>query len=533
MGMFLNRGITEFEQVVHSPIYVDKTDMIDFLNKAVYTEQRYLCVSRPRRFGKSITANMIAAYYEKGKDSSFLFENRKLAKKNPTNWKKYKNQFDVIRIDVAGVRSRYESAEETMDVIERGLVKDLKSAYPMVPIDETDKVAEVLDRINQQTAASFVIIIDEWDSFFRDEKGNTKIQKRYIQFLRSLFKDNASKKFLALAYITGILPIKRYNSESALNNFYEYTMISPKQLAPFIGFTDEEVAELCKQYQMDFQEAKKWYDGYYFKNAGHLYSPNSIVQAMLGQTYENFWSQTVAYNSLLTYITMNFDGLKDDIIMMLGGERVPVKVRTFQNDMVNFRNKHDVLTVLIHLGYLAYDMEKEETWIPNQEIRLCFEDNLEETGWSEVIESIENSEELLRATLEKDEEEVAYQIDLCHSKNTSILKYNNENALSCVLTLAYYTARKDYMIIREFPSGYGFAELVFLPKKQSEKPAMIIELKWKKDAKTALTQIKEQKYLQALEGYHGKVLLVGINYEKVRRGEQPKKHTCVIEEVEI
>lgn len=562
MGMFLNRGTEEFECVLDSEIYIDKTDMISFFNRILRTEQRYACVSRPRRFGKSITANMIAAYYEKGSDSRSLFEGRKLSRLvsdekdfhvmeekqleespwkerkdefTPYDWEKNLNKYDVIRIDVAGVRSAYETPEETLDFIIEKVCEELKEAFPDVDCNRYHEIGNVLAEINDKKGTKFIIIIDEWDTFFRDEKANQALQTRYINLLRSLFKDNRSKKFTALAYITGILPIKKYNSESALNNFIEYTMITPDRLEPYIGFREEEVKELCEQYGMDFEQARAWYDGYYFERVGHIYSPNSIVRAMLSHRYDNYWSQTVAFNSLRTYITMNFDGLKDSIVAMLGNAKVPVEVSFFQNDMVNFQSKDDVLTVLIHLGYLAYDKETESAYIPNYEVRQIFEKNIEQTGWQDIIDRISDSENLLEATINREADVVAQAVEACHMENVSILKYNDENALSCVITLAYYTARKNYAVIREFPTGKGFADLVFIPKPGVEAPAMIIELKWNDTADTAIRQIKENRYasgIKELKGYKGKLLLVGISYEKAKRGEKSKEHDCVIEEVE-
>ena len=530
--MFLNRGNQEFDYVVNSEIYIDKTEMITFFNKKINTEQRYISVSRPRRFGKSITANMIAAYFEKGCDSRYLFENRKLGETK--NWDQNLNKYDVIRIDLADIRSRYDSPEETLDLIENQLIKDIMEVYPQCKIEENDKVATVLDKVNEQTGNQFIVIIDEWDCLYRDDKNNTKVQERYINLLRGLFKGNSAKKFLALGYITGILPIKKYNSESALNNFYEYTMLQPGKLAQYIGFTEDEVKNLCEEYDMDYGQAMEWYDGYSFRRVHHICGPNSVVKAMLEEEYANYWSQTVAYSSLLSYINMNFDGLKDAIKVMLGGQRVKVSVIGYENDMVSFKDKDDVLTVLIHLGYLAYDSEKEEAYIPNKEVRQIFEQTMKSTGWQELVTTLEHSEELLRATMAGDAEEVARQIDYSHSVNTSILNYNNENALASCIMLSYYTARKEYRIIREYPTGYGFADLVFLPKEgvsYEDYPAMVIELKWKKDAKTAITQIKENQYCDSLKDYKGKLLLVGISYEKSKDSKETnKKHTCVIEE---
>lgn len=263
-------------------------------------------------------------------------------------------------------------------------------------------------------------------------------------------------------------------------------MLEPLDLAKYIGFTEEEVHALCDKYDMDYEQAMEWYDGYSFDGASHICGPNSIVRAMFHRKYNNYWSQTVAYNSLAGYITMNFDGLKDDIKMMMGGLHVKVKVRGYQNDMTSFKNKDDVLTVLIHLGYLAFDSEKSEAYIPNKEVRMCFEDTLDATCWDELVETLDNSERLLEATIAGDSEEVAAQIDECHMKIV-------------------------------------------------DKPAMIIELKWKKNAGTSIKQIKDKKYVAGLEGYHGKVLLVGISYDKLMRGETDKikEHSCSIEEIEM
>jgi hypothetical protein len=529
MGIFLNRGNEEFASVANGSVYVDKTDMISFFNDVINTEQRYVCVSRPRRFGKSITANMIAAYFEKGCDSRPLFQGRKLSEAE--DWDKNLNKYDVIRIDLADIRARRNTPEEALEYIDKCIVKELDEAYPSIVDCTTDGIADALALINDKTGAKFVIIIDEWDCLFRDDKNNTKVQERYINLLRGLFKGNSSKKFAVLAYITGILPIKKYSSESALNNFYEYTMTSPKQLAKYIGFTEDEVRSLCVKYKMDFEEVMGWYDGYSFRNAPHLCGPNSVVKAMLGGQCENYWSQTVAYSSLVTYITMNFDGLRDAIVDMLVGHRVKVNILGYENDMTSFKNKDDVLTALIHLGYVAFDTETSEIYIPNWEVRQIFERTLEDTGWDDVIRAVDQSEHLLAATIAGDAEEVAECIDACHSGNTSILNYNDENALASCIALAYYTARREYSIIREMPAGYGFADMLFVPKKGVDKPAMIVELKWYDKSETAIAQIKNKKYCQALGGYKGEVLLVGISYEK--KGKNSKQHKCVIERTEI
>lgn len=560
MGMFLNRGSEGFQRTLNSEIYVDKTDMISFCNKMINTEQSCLSVSRPRRFGKSITANMLAAYYETGIDSAPLFEGRKLSRlmqstKNgkiiekscleensisnskkewiPYDWKVHMNRYQVIRMDIADVVTEQGTPEKALDFIEATIKLELNQKFPGIFNWEKDGLVTALFRIYDAIKEQFVIIIDEWDYFFRDERSSEEVQRHYIDLLRGLFKGDRSRSFLALGYITGILPIKKYNSESALNNFNEYTMTSPERLAEYVGFSESEVKKLCEIYQADYEKLKEWYDGYSFFRGKHIYGPNSVVKAISSGEYKSYWSQTVAFNSLTRYITMNFDGLKDSITALLGGSRQAVEIGSYENDMSSFKNKDDILTALIHLGYLAYDENTQEVYIPNKEVRYSFERAIMQTGWDDLISCIRNSEELLAATLDGDEKEVAAAIEDCHMKNTSIIKYNDENSLSCVLTLAYYSAKKDYVITRELPAGRGFADLVFLPKQGVDSPALVMELKWNEDADTAIRQIKDNHYPEALYGYHGKVLLVGISYEKRKRFEGYKKHTCRIEKIKI
>jgi hypothetical protein len=301
-------------------------------------------------------------------------------------------------------------------------------------------------------------------------------------------------------------------------------MTDPRQLAKFIGFTEDEVKALCDEYQMEFQEAKSWYDGYKFRNAEHIYNPMSVVKAMLFDEYQSYWTRTETYEALKIYIDMNYDGLKEDVVSLLGGENRKVNVSRFENDMTTFHSKDDILALLVHLGYLAYDKQQKEVFIPNYEVREEFVNAMDGSKWSEVVKSLRLSEELLEATWRMDGEVVAAGIDTVHQEMTSVLNYNNENALSCVINLAYYSARQMYTVFREFPTGKGFADVVFLPRNNTDKPAMVVELKWDKSAEGAIKQIKEKEYGKVFENYTGEVLLVGINYDK-----ESKTHTCIIE----
>ena len=353
-------------------------------------------------------------------------------------------------------------------------------------------------------------------------------QKKYLDFLRAWLKD---KEYVALAYMTGILPIKKYGSHSALNMFTEYSMTDPGELAEYFGFTGQEVAQLCQKYEMDFDEAKAWYDGYGLvahRQSGDqyysMYSPKSVVEAMLRHKFGTYWNQTETYEALKIYIQMNMDGLQDSVVRMLAGEAVYVNIGTFSNDMTTFATKDDVLTLLVHLGYLTYNSTNGTVEIPNKEVSKEYVNAISTMSWHGVADSVEASRRLLDALWKMDADTVAAGIDKAHEE-ISILQYNDENSLSCTVSLAFYFAREYYAIVRELPSGKGFTDICMIPRKHHlDKPAIIIELKWDKGADAALAQIKEKQYGNALKDYHGNLLLVGINYDK-----STKKHECVIE----
>lgn len=377
------------------------------------------------------------------------------------------------------------------------------------------------------TNIPFVIIIDEWDCIIRNSHDENLIHK-YLQFLHSLFKSEESKSFLALAYITGILPIKKIKDESALNNFREYTMLKSKPITEYYGFTEDEVKNLCKQYDMDFDSTKAWYNGYLIDGM-HMYNPNSVSMAMDRQDFDSYWKNTSSFASINTFITMNYAGLKDDIMAMLAGGMVRVNTNTFKNDFSTIASKDDALTALIHLGYLGYDSDRKKAFIPNYEVATAFEAALQTGEWSDIARAISTCDELLDETIEGNAERVAELIELAHDTYTSVLKYNDENSLSCVLTMAYFTAPAYYNIIREMPAGKGFADFAFIPRANAgHRPAMIVELKYNQSVDTALQQIKANRYHGALADYSDRILLVGINYDS--EGKDKKHHSCTIEE---
>ena len=417
---------------------------------------------------------------------------------------------------------------KVVSYIQEQVIAELKTEYPECVLDTDISLPSVLAKINALTKEQFIIIIDEWDCLFREDKNNEKLQKEYINLLRGLFKGTPLGAFLKLAYITGILPIKKYGTQSALNNFREHTMVSPRQMAEYVGFTETEVKNLCEAHDLSFKEMQRWYDGYYFDKTGHVYSPNSVIEAVDNREFGNYWSRTETYESLKTYIAMDFKGLRQLIVDMLGGSGCSIDVESFQNDITSFYSADDVITLLIHMGYLAYDNKTKKVFIPNEEVRSVFLRAVKNDGWNDVIKAVNKSEALLQATLAVDEKTVAQMIQEVHMQNVSSLVYNNEISLSSVIALAYYSACKDYTLIREMPTGSGFADMVFLPKRSSLNPALILELKWDKTARGAISQIKNKKYVSALQEYKGNILLVGISYEK-----KSKKHQCRIEKYEI
>ncbi len=392
MGMFVNPDNSAFQRALNSKIYVDKTGLLEELNAFIDTEQCCVCNSRPRRFGKSITANMLTAYYSRGCDSRELFAGKKISETR--QFEEHLNKYDVIHLDVQWFYMDCDCAENVVSHITRSVLSELKEEFPEVDFAESFSLGGMLARINQTTGRKFMIIMDEWDVLIRDEATNTVVQKEYINFLCSLFKGTEPTRFLHLAYLTGILPIKKVKTQSALNNFYEFSMLGAKTMAPYIGFTENEVKELCVKCGQDFEKIRCWYDGYLLEGL-HVYNPNAVINLMLWGRFQSYWSQTGTYESILPLINMNFDGLRTVIIEMLSGASVKVKTTSFQNDMVSFKNKNDVLTALIHLGYLAYNQDKETAFIPNEEIRIEFEEALEETRWHELICFQKESKELL------------------------------------------------------------------------------------------------------------------------------------------
>lgn len=465
MGIYLNPDNIDFKEALNSEIYVDKTGLIALTNKVIRTEQKYVCVSRPRQFGKSVTANMLTAYYSRGCDSGEMFQDYKISASK--SFREHLNQYHVIRINMAEF-SHIEEIGLMVGELEKALLFDITEEFTEVKFFDSTNLVRTLKDVYARTKIPFIFIIDEWDCIFREHKEDIKAQSLYLDFLRNIMKNQS---YIALAYMTGILPIKKYGAHSALNMFTEVSMTDPREYGEFTGFTEPEVMALCERYHMPFEEVKQWYDGYHLMGTP-IYNPRSVVMSLTGGYFNNYWTSTETSEALKVYISMDFDGLNQMVTRLIAGE---------------------------------------------------FINSIEDGGWEHVIKSIKSSRELLDATLRGEADLVAESIADCHRENTSVLKYNDENSLACVICLAYYAAREKYEMWRELPAGEGFADMVFLPRKNVNLPAILVELKRDKSAGAAIEQIERKHYPDKLKKYSGEIFLVGINYDL-----KEKIHTCEI-----
>ena len=479
MGIYLNPGNIGF-RTVRRTTYVDKTGLIAEINRRIGSMEKLVCISRPRRFGKSFAAKMLCAYYDHSCDSAELFDDLDIAR--DASYREHLNQYDVIYLDITSFMSGI-LQEEILQTITKDVQKDIQKAYPDVAVEDT--LANTLVNVVESTGRQFVMIIDEWDALIRDSDISAALQKDYLQFLRQLFKNSqTTDKVFAAAYMTGILPIRKDGTQSAVSEFREYNMLAPKKFQSYVGFTEDEVKVLCRENAVDFSMMKKWYDGY------------------------------------------SFDVEKSVTPKLLAGIDIPVNVRKFQNDLRSFRSADDVLTLLIHFGYLNYDAETETVRIPNEEIRDEFADMVRDVTHTETIRRVQESDRLIADTIAGDESAVAEQLEKIHREECAPILYNNEQALRSVVKLAYFAYRDYYMKMEEIPSGTGIADIVYLPRPAIGVPALVIELKWNETAEGAIAQIKNRHYPDILKNYASEILLIGISYDK---NDKEKKHSCRIE----
>ena len=525
MGVYLNPSNVNFGMTLAADIYVDKTMLISELNKFIDCGNQYICVSRPRRFGKTIATNMLCAYYSKGCDSREMFDKMKISKAD--NYEKYINKLNFIAIDVASEYQNARNKERMLDKFTAFVKGEFVRQFPNIDFSFCESIADCILLVYSITNERFVIILDEYDCLVRDQYG-THLFADYLEFLNGLFKSNTLKPAIALAYITGILPVVRDRVQSKLNNFEEYTILNAYNLAEFVGFTEEEVKPLCQQYNVDFLKCKSEYDGY-TQNGYEIYNPESVVKCMLKGEFGNFWGKTSTYTVITDRLKHNYKGMKDDVIKMIAGEEIKVNVTSYMNTMTDFVTKDDVFTYLIHLGYLAYNNVDGTCRIPNFEVRkewynaMAAMDDYEKTD-----EIIKASEELMQQTLLKNADAVANALNESHIHVTSNRNYNNEDALASAIYIAYVHALNNYQIYKEVTAGKGFADLVFVPIHDDGKfQPIIIELKHNQSTGKALEQIQNKEYFRLLDSYKGKVLFVGINYDK-----ETKQHQCEITEWE-
>ncbi len=526
MGTYLNPGNKGFQKILHSE-YVDKTGLIAVINQAIGTTGMLTCISRPRRFGKSYAAKMLCAYYDCSCDSRALFDDKEIA--GTEGYLKHLNQYNVINLDITG----FVSEATTMDLpllnvpnmIADAVYRELTESYPEL---EGKSLGDAMIDCVEKSGKKFVFIIDEWDALIREAKGDRAVQKKYLNFLRGWFKNSSfTPRVVAAAYMTGILPIKKDGSQSAISDFIEYSILDPAGFAAYTGFTEGEVRRLCASYGMNFEDARKWYDGYDFSDIGPVYNPYSVMLAMRKRKFGSYWQKTSAAESLMTYINMDFEGLQEIVSRLISGEEIEVDTDDFENDFETFKSRDDVLTLLIHLGYLTWNEEDGTVRIPNEEVRGEFRKILKGTNASRKwMELISRSRRLLEDTIAGNGEAAAKAIEAIRDTQYAPTFYNNEQALRYVIKFAYIAAVDQYLKVEELPSGKGIADVVYLPKRNSTLPALVVELKWNKTSEGAIRQITERNYPAVLEEYGGEVVMAGINYDT-----EKKVHSCLIERI--
>ena len=527
MGVYLNPGNEGFQRILQSE-YVDKTGLIALLNQTIGTMEMLSCISRPRRFGKSYAAKMLCAYYDCSCDSRGLFDDKEIA--GTQGYLTHLNKYHVVYLDITGFLSEAKRQRRPMADVPEKIVdavhKELKNLYPELAPGET--LMEDMIRCVEGTGRKFIFIIDEWDALIREAKGDAETQSTYLSLLRGWFKNNnLTPRVVAAAYMTGILPIKKDGSQSAISDFKEYSILNPGRFVEYTGFTESDVRSLCGKHGMDFEEVRQWYDGYDFPGYGAIYNPYSVMCAMQEQKCRSYWKRTSAAESLMTYINMDFEGLQETIVRLISDEEIEVRTDRFENDFETFKSRDDVLTLLMHLGYLTWNEEEGTAHVPNEEVREEFEQILEGTGASRKwMELLGRSKKLLEDTIAGDAQAVAEVIEEIRDSQYAPTYYNDEQALRYVIKFAYIAAIDQYLKVEELPSGKGIADVVYLPKRRSTLPALVVELKWNKSSEGAIRQVKERNYPAVLKDYGGEIVLVGIAYDA-----RKKTHSCVIERI--
>ena len=520
MGIYLNPGNENFKEMVNADIFVDKSMLLHETSNMLDTAEKYICMSRPRRFGKTYAGNMLAAYYSKGCDSKQIFEGLKIA--SDPDYEKHLNKYNVIYIDLNSEYQNADNKKHMLQELKSEIKAEIVEQYPDIGILKNHSLGKSIQYVYENTGDTFIIIIDEYDVMVREQVSQTLFDE-FLRLLNGLFKSSVLRPAISLAYLTGILPIVRDKMQSKLNNFDEYTILNPGRFSEYVGFIADEVKELCEKHGVDYEGCRSWYDGYLL-NGYEIYNPESVVKCIREKYFDSYWGKTSTYKVISDRLEQNFRGTKEEVIKMLAGESVDVNTTSYLNTMDSFASRNDVFTYLIHLGYLAYDRQTNTCRIPNREIRREWCNAIEiNDDYEETNRIIEASKELLDRTIHGDEEAVAKALDESHIHVTSNRSYNNEDALQSAIYLAYIYALNKYTVVKEMTAGKGFADVVYIPLK-SDMPAMIIELKHNRCAGSAIEQIKRKQYFDSLSHYSGNLIFVGINYD-----EQTKTHECKIE----
>ncbi len=518
MAVYLNTGsaLTLYNQLINSEYFVDKSDIIRAINKRIRTNTKYICITKPRRFGKTSVLNMLGAYYCKAGDSQSIFDNLNISRS--VDYRTHLNSYNIINMSLNSLPENGNTYENYINLIKDTLRDDLMEAYPAFRDKSFRKISDMLTATNDE----FIFIIDEWDYIFSHNL-YTENQADFLEFLRDLLKD---RPYVALAYMTGVLPIKRYSTGSALNMFKEYTMLNDPSFEKYFGFTEEEVAALCRQQTiLTLEDVSEWYDGYQTRDGSRIYNPSSVVCALEDGVCKSYWTTTGKMDEVLFFLKYNIDEVKEDVIKMVN--HIPVRLeikKEYTAGQGRPENRKEIYAAMIIYGLLSYN--DGEIRIPNKELMLEFESSLEDSDFDYVAELVKNSCIVLDATLSKDGNVVASFLHNIHNSELPILKYNDENSLSCVVTLAYLSARNKYKIVREEKSGKGFADFIFYPRRR-QLPGIVLELKSDASPETALSQIKEREYCAKLrEENVEKILAVAISYDS-----RKKEHQCLIEEI--
>lgn len=528
--MILNAGNSTFKRGLKAD-YVDKSMFIAYVNSFVDSEEFCLCVSRGRRFGKSLTAKMLNAYYSKGADSKSIFDNLEISK--DPSYLENLNKYDVMYFDMQAYGKKDEDGSYFLNNLNQAVIESLKKSYPSELKDQDFSCMEdAISFAYEVLDSKFIVIIDEWDFVFRNYPNNQKLQEDYIDLLSSLFKETQMSDCFSLVYMTGILPIKRYSDQSKLNNFFELSMLYTAGMGKYFGFTPSEVQALCQKHNIDFEKTKYWYDGYRL-DGEDIYNPQAIKYLIKNHgIFQDFWTKTASMDAVYDCIGRNFDGVKESIIDLVAGNSLTnVNFNNPHLDPNNFCKRDDVLIYMIYLCYLAYDKQTHSVYVPNNEVRENLRESLDELKWPLYEETLKISDELLQATLDKDCDKVASIIASIHNKYSSFIDYATESSIKHATLLGYLSALKTYDEPKlEAKGGLGYADVVFTPNpaKGIGKPALIIEFKKDKSAEVALKQIIDKGYIDAVKGTSKKALLIGVSFDS-----KTKEHSCVINEIDL